>query len=392
MIDFKTFCIAMKAVWACRLIKCKQETWSIIPKKHLDNIGIKHILCMNIEHDKQIPIKLPIFYKEVIYSWYLSGGGNKTPKSTNDIRSQHIWGNRFIQSKGKTLFFKAWKDSNINFIDDLLDKNGNFLSGTKILDKLKVKTNWIAEYKTLLRSIPLIWKEKLSTANMEVKVKKQLQPFLQNEGKISYHLPLKAKDYYNILTKKIKKRTHNENYWNNIFPDHPIWEKVYIARIKQQPIKKLADFNYKLIHRILPNQENLCYWKISNSNKCRFGCEAIENYDHLFINCPRLSELKLKVEQILQQLGISVKLTLKTLIFGYKTVYPAYNHLNRLLTHIFYAIFKFWVKNEPNIEIKHWIFCELDYWKRVYIHTKINIDLLNKFLDKWSVSVNLDQI
>ena len=122
---------------------------------------------------------------------------------------------------------------------------------------------------------------------MEVKVKTQFQPFLQNEGKISYHLPLKAKDYYNILTKKIKKRTHNENYWNNIFPDHPIWEKVYIARIKQQPIKKLADFNYKLIHRILPNQENLCYWKLSNSNKCRFGCEAIENYDHLFINCPR---------------------------------------------------------------------------------------------------------
>ena len=139
-----------------RWLKCKQETWSIIPKKHLDNIGIKQILCMNIEHDKQIPFKLPIFYKEVIYSWYLSDGGNKTHKSTSDIRSRHIWGNRFIQSRGKTLFFKAWKDSNINFIDDLLDKNGNFLSGTKILDKLKVKTNWIAEYKTLLRSIPLI--------------------------------------------------------------------------------------------------------------------------------------------------------------------------------------------------------------------------------------------
>ena len=93
---------------------------------------------MNIEHDKQIPIKLPIFYKESIYSCYVSGGSSKTPKSTNDIRSQHIWGNRFIQLRGKTLFFKAWKDSYINFIDDLSGKNGNFLSGTKILDKLNL--------------------------------------------------------------------------------------------------------------------------------------------------------------------------------------------------------------------------------------------------------------
>ena len=188
---------------------------------------------------------------------------------------------------------------------------------------------------------------------MNTKVKKKIQPFLQNDGKISFKLPLKAKDYYIIQIKKIRKRTYNENYWSNIFPDRPIWTRVYEARIKHQTVKKIADFNYKLLHRILPIQENLFHWKITNSNKCRFGCDTIENYDHLFINCPRLSDSKLQIEQILQQLGISVKLTLKTLIFGYKIAYPAYDQLNNLLTHIFYAIFKFWVKNDPHLNIQN---------------------------------------
>ena len=32
MIDFKSFCVAMKAVWASRLYSSENETWTIIPK------------------------------------------------------------------------------------------------------------------------------------------------------------------------------------------------------------------------------------------------------------------------------------------------------------------------------------------------------------------------
>ena len=33
MIDLKSYCDAMKAVWAYRLYNAKDETWSIIPQK-----------------------------------------------------------------------------------------------------------------------------------------------------------------------------------------------------------------------------------------------------------------------------------------------------------------------------------------------------------------------
>ena len=109
MVDFKIFCISMKAVWAGRLLNCKEETWGIIPKKYFEQIGIEKILCMNAENERHILTKISEFYKEVVESWYLSGGGAKAPKSANDIRAQFLWGNRYIQTKEKRYISKPGK-------------------------------------------------------------------------------------------------------------------------------------------------------------------------------------------------------------------------------------------------------------------------------------------
>ena len=81
---------------------------------------------MNAETEKHLRIKLPKFYREVVTSWQACGGGRKAPQSATGIRKEIIWGNKHIQRKGKTIYFKHWKDSKINFIDDLVDKDGNF--------------------------------------------------------------------------------------------------------------------------------------------------------------------------------------------------------------------------------------------------------------------------
>ena len=105
MIDVKNFCTAMKAAWASKLYKCKDESWAIIPRKYLENCEIEKVLCMNFENEKHNPIKLPTFYSEVIESWHLCGGGRKAPQNANDIRREQIWDNKFIQTRGKMLFY-----------------------------------------------------------------------------------------------------------------------------------------------------------------------------------------------------------------------------------------------------------------------------------------------
>ena len=113
----------------------------------------------------------------------ICGGGRKAPQNANDIRREQTWGNKFIQTSGKTLFYTNWEKSGINFIDDLLDENGKFKSGDQIFQSLGGRTNWIIEYKTILKAIPKLWKEKLKNCNMSTKVKKEIKPFMEIDKK-----------------------------------------------------------------------------------------------------------------------------------------------------------------------------------------------------------------
>ena len=384
MIDFRIFCMSMKAVWAYRLLKSKLETWSIIPKKYFEKCDLNKMLCMNANQEKHIPIFLPRFYKEVIHCWHLSGGGNKAPKNANEIRTEILWGNKHIQTKGKTIYFENWRDSNINFVDDLLDANGNFISGEELFLKLKNKKNWIIEYKMLQKAIPKVWKEKLVSSNMPTHVKKQFRPFLLIDNKVEYNLPKKARDYYNIMISTTRKRTFLEKYWSNIFPDRPTWTKVYEGRFKNQNIKKLADFNFKIFHKILPCGENLFQWKISSTNKCRFGCPLTETYNHLFVTCPKQKDTIEKIERVLKSLGFELRLSYKILILGYKISYHSYSEINQLLSHIFFAIYKYWIKNDYNLNKNNWIFSQLNQWQNIYSNTAWKFDLLDKFIAKWT--------
>ena len=387
MIDFKAFCLATKAVWAARLHNSENETWKIIPRKYMEECSINTLLSMNMEKKNHIPLKLPPFYHEVISGWISCGGGLKAPQGQTEIRKQMIWGNKYIQSKGKTLFYKMWHKNNINFIDDLLDETGKFKRGEIIFQQLKNlnRSNWIIEYHTLLKAIPSSWKETLTNCHMGTKVKKEMKPFIETENKIVYNLPSKTKDYYNILVRKIRKKSYIQKYWDNTFINKPTWNDIWTHRIKLQSNKQLADFHFKLLHKILPSQENLHKWKLSNTNMCRFGCDSVENYQHLFITCHHTRHAVEKIEQSLHSLGFTIKLTYKILILGYKEMYQAYNPLNTLLSLVFFSVYKYWIHNNAHVSITAWIYSYLNLYKNIFkeLQDKKTYKLFEDVLTTW---------
>ena len=167
---------------------------------------------MNTDTEKQIPIGLPDFYRDVLNSWHLCGRGKKAPQNAADIRQQIIWGHKFIQNKGKTLYYKHWKDSNINFIDGLLNNEGKFMPSEETLRKLTKTTNWLINYNIILKSIPRFWKETIEDSDKYTKDKEAFKSFMQFNNKYIFDLPTKAKGYYNLLINTIRKRTYNEKY------------------------------------------------------------------------------------------------------------------------------------------------------------------------------------
>ena len=383
MVDVKSFHMALKASWAGRLWHKQTETWTAIPRMYMKNCDINMLMCMNFEKDKQIPIKTTEFYKEVLLAWHLCGGGLKAPQNANEIRQQLLWGNKYIQSRGKTLLMDNWKKSNINFIEDILSKNGNFKSAEEIFNILKNKRNWLIEYHIIIKSIPKLWKDKLKEADMATKVKTELTPYLIDNGKRIFKIPIRSKDYYQLLIKSVKQKSYNENYRNKVFYDRPFWNSIWTNRVKYQKNKKLADFNFKILHRVLPCGENLYNWKITNSNTCRFGCNTTETYEHMFVKCPRLINVYNKIENILSQLKLNIQITYPLLIFGYKINYNCYSQVNTLLSHIFFSVYKHWLRNEPDMTISQSVYQELTWWNQIYKEGEKNANFFNSFLKKW---------
>ena len=81
----------------------------------------------------------------------MGGGQTKTLSHFAEIRKQLIWGNKFIMFKNKCLMFDNWINSDLIYINDILNENGE-ISQNLILDKLKNKNNWISEFICLKKS------------------------------------------------------------------------------------------------------------------------------------------------------------------------------------------------------------------------------------------------
>ena len=65
------------------------------------------------------------------------------------------------------------KESNVNFIDDLLNAEGKFKTGEETFHSLNTTTTWLIEYKSVQKAIPITWKKRLKLGNMSTKVKKK---------------------------------------------------------------------------------------------------------------------------------------------------------------------------------------------------------------------------
>jgi len=126
----------------------------------------------------------------------MGGGQTKTPTHFAEIRKQLIWRSKFIMFKNKSLMFDNWINSDLIYINDILDENGE-ISLNFILDKLEYRTNWISEFICLRKAIPNEWYHTLQgQSSMKSVVNFQKDKFIAN-GKCIDLPQLSNKYFYN---------------------------------------------------------------------------------------------------------------------------------------------------------------------------------------------------
>ena len=350
MIDIDSYITSIYISWVKRLTTEEFSNWKVIPLYYFNKFGANFALFnMNPENIYDIPnLKkiMPEFYFEILKSWYKVHNSSKISKGLNFkcIRQQFIWGNQSIKLNGKSLVFPNWIESDILFINDIIDKQGN-ISQKVILNKLKEKSNWIAELSKLKSAIKKEWKLMLKS-NQSISTKVQIDRNLyletKNKAKSICIKKLKPKDIYNYI-KGIEsdtpigfikwKKNFNLNSSNQL---HDILNFTFHQLIDN----KLKMFRWKLINYILPCKQLLYQWKIMKDNQCHI-CHQVDNYNHFFKECEFLQEFWIKVGSLLDKIKIGTHiLSMQNLILGYKIPDSSYFDINVLLTIVLFAVYK----------------------------------------------------
>ena len=168
----------------------------------------------------------------------------------------------------------------------------------------------------------------------------------------------KTSFFYMILTSKFT-QCRMESIYSREFDiecSRKNWTSIYIRKVKLIDDIKLKEFNFKLLHNIVPCGRILSKWKENISENCKV-CTEIETTRHMLFECGRVKNLWIKVSQILLYC-----IKWKDIVIGvpdYNCTSSKINFYNIIITIVTYAIFKenshckFNDTSYVNVDLKH---------------------------------------
>ena len=262
------------------------------PLAEFDKLGgISIVKYFNFEKDCGLLEleQLTVFYRDVVSSYSKAIFFDiEVFKST--ILNQPLWGNKFIsvKKKGKTnvLLIRNWISSNIVFVKDLIFVNG--VIDTSICDTVNNKRNICIEYAS---------------------VKKALHPYadaiayaLSNVMLLEYEKKFMIKSSRSFYTQFICSKVDNAQvnaFLTNYCSDHNLtMECIFSRRVNLEREKKLQEFNFKVLHNILPCGTNLKKWRIVDCSSCDI-CHMEQTMLHLLYECKYVNHVWNHVSNVL---------------------------------------------------------------------------------------------
>ncbi len=389
MLDVECMINSMKAAWIPRLCNSKYTASFLTEMLNRKKLSLKILLDGNITETSKMDKSVCInsFYTECITAF------NKCktiliPEKMNvsQFLAQPLFCNTLFTNKGKSLLYSHWIESGICWVKDLYDENGVMLKDGDIYNKLEKRQNWMTEVIIVKR---LIGKYERKYNDMSVakgvNVKEKVYFVICN--KIYEACEQRSKFFYNALVTKKCMRTHVEKIWEReLGLEYEVhdWENVYLNRIHGIPIKKVANFMYKFIHRLTVSREILKKWKKSECDMCPV-CKELESVKHIYFECERVNEMWKTIGS-----ALLMDMTWKKIIFGYCQDITIHSVRNTLLSVIMYSIFSSWMSGIEdtdkfiNMNLLHKVKQDIRRYDVIIVHSSLS----KMFKQMWVKTTN----
>ena len=368
MVNLYCFVRSLQAAWGARIVsgtKCTNIFLEFYAKKL--GLTVSQLFLSNVCTDQynDIALILPKFYCDVLYSFNKAKlKKNITQMSSIDFLRQPVFYNENFMWHNKVLYFPNWCRSDLFLICDLFDSSGNMYDSNAIIQKLQNRSNWISEYSIIKKVVS----QKVSKYDVDTSLSKYVNKTRINamymmtiDGVIDVS-NVRSDVFYKIMIKDEITKPNAELYWNNRFSLNVIsWQNIYNKRVKKLQDRKIAEFNFKLLHRIVPCGLSLSKWNHNISERCCY-CNEVESIEHMLFNCTRVQRIWNIVNTML-----SLKMNVKYIVIGFP--YSEYSEKEYCISVVAYFIYKTWLLyslkrqgNFPTCDLKLRVKNEL-FWK-----------------------------
>ena len=197
-----------------------------------------------------------------------------------------IDGTKIVLVNKKMAFFPHWYQVEIKQISNLFDScEGHFLSFDSFCNNFNVKCNFL-QYYSILSYIQQNWKKLLQESSKDP------------DTPLTSICSLSCKAIYSILLNLecLPPPTSEKKFLASGVEKSDL-KKVYLLPFKATKQIKLAMFQYKIIHRILPTNSLLHKMKKIASPSCPLCPSECQTLWHLFINCKHASSFWNRFQQ-----------------------------------------------------------------------------------------------
>ena len=285
--NLNIFIQGLKISWVQRLQK--EGNWQSLFQETI--CGDKKLIW-NLDKDsltKKSKMCKNRFWREVLSSWcQYKFSTNIYDLSYVIVSNYPIWHTSWNNNTNILYKKQQFIDRDIKYIKHLLNKDGKLYNYNEFINKTAIQINFL-DYHSLLKSIPKAWVNILKTGNINdyhrsFNYRDHTLTKILQEDKVS-------RSVYRSLIDKQNIHKNNENKWEEDLQINIDWRTTY-KRIKEVTMQsKVQEFQYKLLHRILPTNKFLKMCNIVESDQCYFCSHAVETLSHIFFDCIHIRAL-----------------------------------------------------------------------------------------------------
>ena len=225
-----------------------------------------------------------VFWRAVAMAW--ATFNYHKPTQGNEILQQVLWYNSDIVKNKQMLYEPDWiKAGIIRIVDIFNHKTKTFLTYAEAVVKFPDLTCTWLNYVGVVHAIPDRWKRLLSNSR-------------ETTG------PMPNYDQLRTLNKKTAHIYHSLTSNTSIIKDahanwcrvetfscgHDTFKRAFISINKLTIYTKLRDFQYRLLHKRVPSNKELCRWKIKRSSDCSL-CGQEDSIEHKIYYCSHIQNL-----------------------------------------------------------------------------------------------------